>query len=87
MTAADVRFRTEATPSTQSICAKAAPWLNENQGPEVVAVVTILTAFATIAFILRVIARKLTKLNFGADDWLIALALVSSTQYHLSSVG
>ena len=64
-------------PSTQRICAKAVPWLNENRGPAFVAAITILTVLATIVVILRVIARRISKLKFGMDDWLIVLALVS----------
>ena len=73
---ADIRFRAEAYVSTQNICAKAAPWLNKSRGPELVAAFTIMIILATIAFVLRVIARKMAKLKFGIDDWLITLALV-----------
>ena len=66
--------------STQSICAKAAPWLTHSRGPEVFATIIILTVFSTIAFILRVLARRFAKQTFGVDDWLIVLALVSSTK-------
>ena len=66
--------------STQSICAKAAPWLTHSRGPEVFATIIILTVLSTIAFTLRVLARRFAKQMFGVDDWLIVLALVSSTK-------
>lgn len=69
--------------STQSICAKAAPWLTHSRGPEVFATIIILTVLSTIAFTLRVLARRFAKQKFGVDDWLIVLGLVSSTKISL----
>lgn len=65
--------------STQSVCAKAAPWLTHSRGPEIFAAIIILTVISTIAFLLRVLARRFAKQPFGVDDWLIVLALVSSS--------
>ena len=43
-----------------------------------IATITVLTVLATIAVITRCIARKISKVKFGWDDWLIMLALVST---------
>ena len=72
----------ESFSSTQRICSKAVPWLNETRGPEVVWSLSILLAIATVAVGLRIWARRISKLSFGIDDWLIFVALVSSTLAH-----
>lgn len=74
---ANVRFRLESVLSTQKICSSAVPWLNDSRELEVVVSITVLLALATAAVILRVFARRISKLEFGIDDWLIGLALVS----------
>lgn len=73
---ADVPFYLESLLSTRSICTKADPWLSDNRGPEIVATITILTLLGTIAVVLRCLARRISNLSFGADDWLIGLAMV-----------
>ena len=73
---ANVHYHPESVLSTQRICSEAVPWLNDNRGPEIVVSISILLALATIAVILRVMSRRMSKLKFGIDDWLIALALV-----------
>ena len=66
----------ESLSSTRRICIQAVPWLNDNRGPEVVAAITIMTVLATIAVIMRYMARRISNLKFGMDDWLIVVALV-----------
>ena len=43
-----------------------------------VAAITVLTVLATIAVITRCMARKISNLKFGWDDWLIIFALIST---------
>ena len=72
----NVRFYSESVLSTQKICGETVPWLNENRGSDVVVSTSILLALATIVVIMRVFARRIAKLKFGYDDWLVGLALV-----------
>ena len=71
---------TESLASTRRICVEAVPWLNDNRGPEIVAAITVLTLIATIAVALRLLARRISNLKFGTDDWLIVVALVSRSK-------
>ena len=48
--------------------------INDNRGPEVVAGVVATFTLATIAMILRLAARRTSKLILQADDWTIAAA-------------
>ena len=68
----------EGIASTRSICTKEVPWLNDNRGPEIVTAITIMTLLAIISVILRSIARRVTNIAFGIDDWLIVVSLVTS---------
>lgn len=49
--------------------------LHEDFGPTLWVGNTIFIALATVAVMARFAARRLRKLRFGADDWLICLAL------------
>lgn len=62
---------------TRAICIEAVTWMNDNRGPEIVAATATLTVLATIAVILRFLARRIAKAPYGIDDWLILVALVS----------
>ncbi|KAL9592091.1 MAG: hypothetical protein Q9179_007064 [Wetmoreana sp. 5 TL-2023] len=70
--------------NTRTICVAAVPWLNDNRGPEIVAALTILTILATLAVVLRFIARKVSGSSYGVDDWLILFTLV--WEYGLSTI-
>ena len=50
----------------------------ENHGPHIITGCLIVAILATIAVILRFLARRLQKSKIGADDYLILLALVRS---------
>ena len=43
-----------------------------------VATITVLTVLATITVITRCVARRISNLKFGWDDWLIILALIAT---------
>lgn len=64
---------------TRTICIDAVPWLNHNRGPEIVGALTTLTIIATIAVILRFLARRVSGSLYGWDDWLILFALVCTS--------
>ena len=74
---ADVHCRPESVSTTQRICGNAVPWLRDSRQLNVVVSVCVLLGLATVAVILRVVARRISKVKFGIDDWLIGLALVS----------
>ena len=76
-----MRFHLDSVLSTQKICSNAVPWLNDNRELEIVASISVLLALATVAVVLRVFARRTSKLKFGVDDWLIGVALVSNTMF------
>ena len=50
---------------------------NDSRSLILVAVSSVFTGLATISFILRVIARKVTKVGFGWDDYLSFAAIIA----------
>ena len=50
--------------------------LTENQSTRIIATSVVLILFSTIAVVLRLIARRLSKAGFWWDDWTILGALV-----------
>ena len=77
ITPADVQTWVESLVSTRQICVQAVPWINDNRGPEIVAIITGLTVLSTIAVVLRIMARRISKIKLGVEDYLIIVALVS----------
>ncbi|CAO1599701.1 hypothetical protein XANCAGTX0491_003417 [Xanthoria calcicola] len=65
-----------AMESTRTICVAAAPWLGQNRVHEILGAVTTLIFLATVAVVLRFIARGIQAAPYGWDDWLILFALV-----------
>ncbi|KAI4114152.1 MAG: hypothetical protein LQ338_008046, partial [Usnochroma carphineum] len=61
---------------TRKICVEAAPSLGHSRGPEFMGAVTVLLVLATIAVVLRFLARNVSRSSYGYDDWLILFALV-----------
>ena len=62
--------------------------LAEDKGPHVITGCLTVATLATIAVVLRFLARKLQKSKIGADDYLILLALarpLSLTSFFSSS--
>ena len=55
------------------------PNLAGNQGPGIVVANLIVAVLAGVAVVLRFLARRVQGLSLQADDYLIFLALVSST--------
>ena len=49
---------------------------SENRGPEVVAVTVVLMVAATLAVALRMLARHVSNLRYGADDFFIVVGIV-----------
>lgn len=62
--------------STRTICVAAAPWLGQTRVHEILGAVTTLIFLATVAVVLRFIARGIQAAPYGWDDWLILFALV-----------
>ncbi|KAI4289045.1 MAG: hypothetical protein L6R35_001694 [Caloplaca aegaea] len=62
--------------NTREICVAAVPWLNDSRGPEITVSLVILIILATIAVVLRFLARHITRTSYGLDDWLMLFALV-----------
>lgn len=50
--------------------------INEDRGPALLAVLSILVSLSTIAVLLRVIIRWRTRVGFGADDFCVLVAWV-----------
>lgn len=50
--------------------------IHQNRGPEIIVSSTICIALATTAVALRFLARRITKLQIKADDYMMVLALV-----------
>ena len=64
--------------STRTVCVAAVPSLGANRVPEIIGAVTVLTIMATIAAVLRFVARSVQSAQYGYDDWLMVVALVRS---------
>ncbi|KAL8955727.1 MAG: hypothetical protein Q9193_006528, partial [Seirophora villosa] len=62
--------------NTRKLCIEAVPWLARDRGPEFVAAVTVLLVLATVAVVLRFLARSVGRSRYGWDDWLMLCALV-----------
>ncbi|KAL9602755.1 MAG: hypothetical protein Q9219_001598 [cf. Caloplaca sp. 3 TL-2023] len=59
----------------RQLCLAAIPSLTDTRGGELVATVAILMVIATVAVILRLLARRVSASKLGTDDYLIILAL------------
>ena len=66
-----------STFSPEEVAYERAHW-NEDKGPAMIAGGIVLIGFATVAVILRLMARKMKRLPWMADDYFIVAALVSS---------
>ncbi|KAI4177281.1 MAG: hypothetical protein LQ348_005849 [Seirophora lacunosa] len=64
--------------NTRKLCIEAVPWLARDRGPEFVAAVTVLLILATVAVVLRFLARSVNRSLNGWDDWLMLCALVTN---------
>ncbi|KAL8922146.1 MAG: hypothetical protein Q9208_005341 [Pyrenodesmia sp. 3 TL-2023] len=60
----------------RKLCVAALPSLLESRGKELVATVTVMLIIATIAVILRLYARRISRSKLGVDDYLIIVALI-----------
>lgn len=55
---------------------------DENRGPKILGVLWGLTALTTLVVVARMFIRVRMLKNFGSDDWLIALSMVSMLLFH-----
>ena len=55
---------------------------DENRGPKILGVLWGLTALTTLVVVARIFIRTRMLKNFGSDDWLIALSMVSMFLFH-----
>ena len=53
--------------------------MHDNEVPQLIAANVVCLSLACIAVILRFLARRVAKINYQADDWLILAGLVGST--------
>lgn len=60
------------------LCGNAIPSLKDSRGPEIIAAIVVIMVLATLAVVLRLGSRKISAAEFGKDDFLIVLALVST---------
>ncbi|KAL8751681.1 MAG: hypothetical protein Q9184_005993 [Pyrenodesmia sp. 2 TL-2023] len=60
----------------RKLCVAALPSLLESRSKELVATVTVMLIIATIAVILRLYARRISRSMLGVDDYLIIVALI-----------
>lgn len=63
------------------LCLQAVPSLSENRVPTVLGSIIAMLTLATLAVMLRLIARRASAMMFGIDDVLIMLALVLDSCY------
>lgn len=67
---------TSAT-ETQSQVTKLCPHLGESRTSEIVGILVFITSLALICVALRIVSRRIGRVKFGWDDWLIFAAMVS----------
>ncbi|KAL9048080.1 MAG: hypothetical protein Q9206_006257 [Seirophora lacunosa] len=60
----------------RQLCVAAVPTLLENRGHELVATIAVMLVIATLAVLLRLYARRVSRSKFGTDDYLILVALI-----------
>lgn len=58
--------------------------MNENRAPELIAAVAILVSLSSVIIFLRITTRVITKVGFGADDYIIFVAWVGSRSFMIS---
>ncbi|KAL8674378.1 MAG: hypothetical protein Q9168_001238 [Polycauliona sp. 1 TL-2023] len=62
--------------ASQQICLSALPSLKDSRQTEIVVVVAVMTVVSTIAVVLRLLGRRISIAKYGADDFLIVVALI-----------
>lgn len=60
----------------RQLCVAAVPSLVESRGNELVTTIVVMMVIASIAVLLRLYARRISKSKIGVDDVLIIVALV-----------
>lgn len=70
----------------QQVCVSVIPSLNDSRQTQIVAVVAVMTVVSTIAVILRLISRKISAAPYGADDFLIIVALVLTYGLNINEI-
>ncbi|KAL8650348.1 MAG: hypothetical protein Q9210_003872 [Variospora velana] len=60
----------------RQLCVAAVPNLVENRGNDLVATITVMLVIATLAVLLRLYARRISRSKLGVDDYLILVALI-----------
>lgn len=60
----------------QTLAKQLCPNLNDSLAPRVIGVLTVLMALALISVVLRVISRRVGRVTFWWDDYLIFIAMV-----------
>lgn len=60
---------------------------DENRGPKILGVLWSLTALTTLVVMARMYIRIRMLKNFGPDDWLIAVSMVSLSPFDRASIG
>ena len=73
----DLARTTGSFSGVSELCLQAVPSLSDSRESTVLGSIITLLTLATLAVILRLIARKVSPMFFGVDDLLIVLALVS----------
>ena len=66
---------------TQRQIVKLCPHLGDSRTSEMVGVLVSITALALICVALRIISRRVGRVKFGWDDWLIFVAMVSHQRH------
>ena len=62
----------------KQLCTSAIPSLNDSKSPIIIGVLVTLIVLSITSVILRVVARKISKINLWWDDYLIIMALVKA---------
>ncbi|KAL8637267.1 MAG: hypothetical protein Q9228_005448, partial [Teloschistes exilis] len=70
----------------QKLCLSALPFLDDDRGAEIVAIVGVMMALSTVAVILRLIARRISAAPYGADDFLIVVALILTYGLNINEI-
>ncbi|CAL8583153.1 hypothetical protein XPA_008787 [Xanthoria parietina] len=66
----------QALEVSQQLCQSVVPSLNDSRQTEIVAIVAVMTVVSTLSVILRLLGRRVSAAQYGADDYLIVVALI-----------
>lgn len=79
-------FSPVAIEVAQRVCVSVMPSLNNSRQTEIVSIVAVMMTVSTVAVILRLVGRKISAAPYGADDFLIVVALILTYGLNINEI-